>query len=97
MCVPVKFPNGLCVVHVLEMLKITIKICSSSLLLKPKYDMLPAMDVLKEYLGLIQEFPDVHDIHKGAVSKVRDCERMKEEGRIDVSYMKRQILLYMCT
>ena len=47
--------------------------------------MLPAMDVLKEYLGLIQEFPDVHDIHKGAVSKVRDCERMKEEGRIDVS------------
>ncbi|XP_003382576.1 PREDICTED: sorting nexin-33-like [Amphimedon queenslandica] len=50
---------------------------------QPKYDMLPAMDVLKEYLGLIQEFPDVHDIHKGAASKVRDCERMKEEGRID--------------
>ena len=43
------------------------------------------MDVLKEYLGLIQEFPDTVDIHRGAMSKVKDCERMKEEGRIDVS------------
>ena len=48
--------------------------------------MLPAMDVLKEYLGLIQEFPDTVDIHRGAVGKIRDCERMKEEGRIDVSF-----------
>ena len=47
--------------------------------------MLPTMDVLKEYLGLIQEFPDTVDIHRGAVSKVKDCDRMKEEGRIDVS------------
>lgn len=47
--------------------------------------MLPAMDVLKEYLGLIQEFPKVDDIHRGALGKIKDCERMKEEGRIDVS------------
>ena len=47
--------------------------------------MIPTMDVLKEYLGMIQEYPDVVDIHRGAVRKVRDCERMKEEGRIDVS------------
>ena len=47
--------------------------------------MLPTMDVLKEYLGLIQEFPDTVDIHRGAMSKIKDCERMKEEGRIDVS------------
>lgn len=46
--------------------------------------MLPAMDVLKEYLGLIQEFPKVDDIHRGAMGKIKDCERMKEEGRIDV-------------
>ena len=46
--------------------------------------MLPAMEVLKEYLGLIQEFPDVSDIHRGALGKIKDCERMKEEGRIDV-------------
>ena len=43
------------------------------------------MDVLKEYLGLIQEFPRVGDIHRGALGKIKDCERMKEEGRIDVS------------
>ena len=52
---------------------------------QPKRDMIPTMDTLKEYLGLIQEFPDTVDIHRGAVSKVKDCERMKEEGRIDVS------------
>lgn len=46
--------------------------------------MIPTMDILKEYLGMIQEYPDVVDIHRGAVRKVRDCERMKEEGRIDV-------------
>lgn len=45
------------------------------------------MDVLKEYLGLIQEFPGSVDIHKGAMSKVKDCEKMKEEGRIDVSFI----------
>lgn len=46
--------------------------------------MIPTMDILKEYLGLIQEFPETGDIHRGAISKVKDCERMKEEGRIDV-------------
>ena len=46
--------------------------------------MLPTLDRLREYLGILQEFPDMVDIHKGALSKVKDCERMKEEGRIDV-------------
>lgn len=52
--------------------------------------MIPTLDKLKEYLGLLQEFPDVVDIHKGALSKVRDCERMKEEGRIDVRTSMRE-------
>ena len=43
------------------------------------------MDVLKEYIGLMQEFPDLVEIHRGAMRKVRDADRMKEEGRIDVS------------
>ena len=60
-------------------------------LLQPKSDMLPTMDVLKEYLGLIQEFPDTVDIHRGAVSKVKDCDRMKEEGRIDVSRERERV------
>ncbi len=47
--------------------------------------MLPALDVLKEYLGLIFTYPDVVQIYKGASSKVKDCDKMKEEGRIDVS------------
>ena len=53
--------------------------------LQPRNDTLPALDVLKEYLGLMHEFPDTLDLYKGCLSKVRDCERMREEGRIDVS------------
>ena len=47
--------------------------------------MLPALDVLKEYIGMMQEFPDLVEIHRGAMRKVKDADRMKEEGRIDVS------------
>lgn len=47
--------------------------------------MLPALDVMKEYLGLLFSFPDVVDVHRGAASKVKECEKMKEECRIDVS------------
>ena len=47
--------------------------------------MLPALDVLKEYLGLMQDFPDLVEIHRGAIRKVRDADKMKEEGRLDVS------------
>ena len=46
--------------------------------------MLPALDVLKEYLGMMQEFPELVEIHRGAMRKVRDADKMKEEGRIDV-------------
>ena len=52
---------------------------------QPRNDMLPCLDVIKEYLGLIFTFPDVVQIHRGASSKVHDCDKMKEEGRIDVS------------
>ena len=54
---------------------------------QPKKDTLPALDVLKEYLGILHEFPDTTDIHRRSLSKIRECERMKEEGRIDVSSM----------
>ncbi len=46
--------------------------------------MLPALDVMKEYMGLIFTFPDMVTIHKGAASKTKDCEKMKEGCRIDV-------------
>ena len=55
--------------------------------------MLPCLDVIKEYLGLIFTFPDVVQIHRGASSKVHDCDKMKEEGRIDVSQWR---LLSLC-
>ena len=54
---------------------------------QPRHDMLPCLDVIKEYLGLIFTFPDMVQIHRGASSKVHDCDKMKEEGRIDVSQL----------
>ena len=36
-------------------------------------------------MGLMQEFPELVEIHRGAMRKVRDADKMKEEGRIDVS------------
>jgi len=51
---------------------------------QPRNDMLPSLDVMKEYLGLIHTYPDMVQVHRGAMGKVHDCEKMKEEGRIDV-------------
>lgn len=50
---------------------------------QPRNDMLPSLDILKEYLGLIHHFPDVVQIHRGVAGKAKDCDKMKEEGRID--------------
>lgn len=52
---------------------------------QPRNDMLPALDMMKEYIGLLLEFPDVVDIHRGAASKVKECDKMKEECRIDLT------------
>ena len=52
---------------------------------QPKYDMLPALDTLKEYIGMIQVYPDLLTVHRGAMGKVKESDKMKEEGRIDVS------------
>ena len=39
----------------------------------------------QEYLGMIHNYPDLVQVHSGALGKVTDCEKMKEVGRIDVS------------
>ena len=31
---------------------------------QPKHDMIPALDILKEYLGLLEEFPDTQHLAK---------------------------------
>ena len=55
--------------------------------------MLPCLDIIKEYLGLIFTFPDMVQIHRGAVSKVHDCDKMKEEGRIDASCLHNYVYI----
>ena len=51
---------------------------------QPKRDMIPTLDRLKEYLGILQELPDFVDIHRGALNKVRNCDKMKEESKMDI-------------
>ena len=77
--------NRLVAVNNLNKLRMKTKVLHDFPFFQPRNDMLPCMDVIKEYLGIIFTFPDMVQIHRGASSKVHDCDKMKEEGRIDVS------------
>ena len=52
---------------------------------QPKNDTLPALEVIKEYLGILHEYPDTTDIYRRSLSKLKESDRMRDEGRIDVS------------
>jgi sorting nexin-9/18/33 len=45
---------------------------------QPKNDMLPALDVLKEYQGILEEYPDVQHLSKKAIAKVRGGEKLEQ-------------------
>ncbi|XP_065844547.1 sorting nexin-33-like [Oscarella lobularis] len=48
---------------------------------QPKNDLIPLIDGVKEYVGLLSSFPDIVQVHKGAVGKVQECEKLVEEGK----------------
>jgi sorting nexin-9/18/33 len=52
---------------------------------QPKYDLLPLIDGVKEYLGLLSTFPDLVQVHKGVVEKVKGGKKMQEEGKMTES------------
>ncbi|XP_062504490.1 sorting nexin-33-like [Corticium candelabrum] len=49
---------------------------------QPKYDLIPLIDGTKEYLGLLSTFPDLVQVHKGAVEKVKEGRKLLEEGKM---------------
>lgn len=52
---------------------------------QPKNDLEPLSDALYEYKGLLSNWPDILQVHKGAVGKKREHLKQMEEGRGDSS------------
>ncbi|KAI6651635.1 Sorting nexin-33-like [Oopsacas minuta] len=52
---------------------------------QPPKDLVPFSENIKEYLSILSAFPDLVHIHKGAVAKVRESEKLKDESKIGAS------------
>lgn len=55
---------------------------------QPKYDWEPLADKFHIYRGIISSFPDVISIHKSAVQKRRDCERLVSEHKMESQQLR---------
>lgn len=52
---------------------------------QPKNDHIPLIDTLWLYKGLLDTMPDVWHMQSGAIRKMRECERLKAEGKMPES------------
>ncbi|XP_075432113.1 sorting nexin-33 isoform X2 [Ascaphus truei] len=50
---------------------------------QPKNDLFRFLDTLSLYQGLLSNFPDIIHLQKGAFAKVKDSQRMSDEGRME--------------
>lgn len=50
---------------------------------QPKNDFVPLIEGLKEYSGMLSTYPDVLQVHKGTISKVKECQRLKDEEKME--------------
>lgn len=51
---------------------------------QPKNDFEPMIDVLHEYKGMLGEFPDIFTVHKGALNKTKELQRvMTDMSEVD--------------
>ncbi|XP_077424964.1 sorting nexin-33 [Vanacampus margaritifer] len=49
---------------------------------QPKYDLFHMLDTLSLYQGLLANFPDIIHLQKGAFAKVKESQRMTDEGKM---------------
>lgn len=49
---------------------------------QPKFDFIPFSDRLHIYRGVLGSFPDVMAVHKGAMQKRKECERLTAEQKM---------------
>jgi sorting nexin-9/18/33 len=52
---------------------------------QPINDYEPMSDVLYEYKGLLSHWPDILQLHRGAVNKKREHQKLQDEGKVDPS------------
>ncbi|XP_034265348.1 sorting nexin-33 [Pantherophis guttatus] len=50
---------------------------------QPKNDLFLMLDSLSLYQGLLSNFPDIIHLQKGAFAKVKESQRMSDEGKMD--------------
>ncbi|KAF4081114.1 hypothetical protein AMELA_G00157670 [Ameiurus melas] len=50
---------------------------------QPKNDLFHMLDKLSLYQGLLSNFPDIIHLQKGAFAKVKESQRMSDEGKMD--------------
>ncbi|XP_021461019.1 sorting nexin-33-like [Oncorhynchus mykiss] len=50
---------------------------------QPNYDLFHMLDKLSLYQGLLANFPDIIHLQKGAFAKVKESQRMSDEGKMD--------------
>ncbi|KAK7891792.1 hypothetical protein WMY93_023755 [Mugilogobius chulae] len=50
---------------------------------QPKYDLFHMLDKLSLYQGLLANFPDIIHLQKGAFAKVKESQRMSDEGKME--------------
>ncbi|XP_060116175.1 sorting nexin-33 [Heteronotia binoei] len=50
---------------------------------QPKNDLSLMLDTLSLYQGLLSNFPDIIHLQKGAFAKVKESQRMSDEGKMD--------------
>ncbi|XP_014479970.1 PREDICTED: sorting nexin lst-4 [Dinoponera quadriceps] len=55
---------------------------------QPKFDWEPLADKFHIYRGIISNFPDVISIHKSAVQKRKDCERLVSEHKMEPQQLR---------
>ncbi|KAJ9598203.1 hypothetical protein L9F63_011123 [Diploptera punctata] len=54
---------------------------------QPKLDWEPLGDMLHLYKGIISSFPDILTVHKGALQKRRECEKLASDHKMESSQL----------
>nr|CAD7576100.1 unnamed protein product [Timema californicum] len=54
---------------------------------QPKYDWEPLGDTLHLYKGILASFPDILTVHKGALQKRKECEKLSSDHKMEQSQL----------
>jgi len=52
---------------------------------QPKKDILQVLEVLREYTGMLSTYPEIITVHKGALTKVKECQKLQDEEKLKYS------------